>query len=72
MGAEGAAPRAMGADGASARGEVAHSAVMAAVDEMLQNRYLLGGGLSVPEMRKALSARGIAHEHCLERALMRS
>ena len=45
---------------------------MAAVDEMLQNRYLLGGGLSVPEMRKALSARGIAHEHCLERALMRS
>jgi len=34
------------------------------------------GGLSVREMRKALSARGIAHEHCLERAeleaLMRS
>ena len=35
-----------------------------------------GGGLSVREMRKALSARGIAHEHCLEKAeleaLMRS
>jgi hypothetical protein len=43
---------------------------MAAVDEMLQNRSLLGpgGGLSVREMRKALSARGIAHEHCIEKA----
>lgn len=63
MGADGA----MGADG---KGEVAHRSAMAAVDEMLQNRSLLGpgGGLSVREMRKALSARGIAHERCIEKA----